>query len=75
MYKLEVASCEAVTWLDQNFVQSKADKFEDGLLSGDPQITSIILNINDVVLKSMALVKLLGVKIDNKITFHLHISD
>ncbi len=31
--------------------------------------------INDVVLTSTVLVKLIGVKIDKKLTFHLHISD
>ncbi len=72
--KLEVASCEAVTWFDQNYMQANADKFQVGLLSRDPQITSITLNINDV-LKRTALIKLLRVQIGNKLTFHLHISD
>ncbi len=41
-------------WFDQNCMQANAEKFQVGLLSRDPQITSIILNINYVVLKSTA---------------------
>ncbi len=73
--KIEVASSEGVTWFNQNCMQANAEKFQVGLLSGDPQITSITLNINYIVLNRTAVVKLLGVKIDNKLTFHLHISD
>ncbi len=59
--------------LSEEDMQVNADKFQDGLLSRDAQITSITLNINDIVLTNTALAKLLGVKIDNKLTFHLHI--
>ncbi len=74
MDKLKGAPCKTMIWFDQNCMQANADNFQVGLLSRDPQITSITLNINDVVLTSTALVKLLGIKIDNKLTFHLYIS-
>ncbi len=38
---LEVASCEVVTWFDQNCMQANADKFQVRLFSRNPQITNI----------------------------------
>jgi hypothetical protein len=68
--KLEVASCEAVTWFEENSMQANADKFQVSLLSRDPHVTSITLHINDVTLNNTDIVKLLGLKMDNKLTFH-----
>ncbi len=64
---LWITSCEAMTWFDKNCMQANADNCQVGLLSRDPQMTGITPNINDVVLTSTTL--LLGVKIDNKLTF------
>ena len=75
VHKLEAASCKAVEWFDDNCMQANADKFQVSVLSRDPHITSITLHINDVVLTSTDLVKLVGVKIDRGLTFHHHISD
>ncbi len=44
-------------------------------MSRDPTNTDIALQINNVTLKSTELVKLLGVKIDNKLNFHQNISE
>jgi hypothetical protein len=75
VHRLEAASRKAVEWFDDNCMQANADKFQVSVLSRDPNITSITLHINDVVLTSTDLVKLVGVKIDRGLTFHHHISD
>jgi hypothetical protein len=56
-------------------MQANAGKFQDGLLSRDPNVTSITLCINGIELTSEDLMKLLGIKIDNKLIFHDHVSD
>ncbi len=53
----------------------KADKFQVSIISKDTTISGITLQINDVILKGTELVNLLGATIENKLTFHQHISD
>ncbi len=56
-------------------MQTNANKFQVSIMSRDPTNTDIALQINNVTLKSTELVKLLGVKIDNKLNFHQNISE
>ncbi len=44
-------------------------------MSRDPIIRGITLQVHDVILKCTELLKPFGAKIDNKLTFHQHISD
>ncbi len=69
--KLEVASCQAVAWFEDNFMQVNVNKFQVSIMSRDPTNTDIALLINNVNLKSAELVKkLLGAQICNKLNFH-----
>ncbi len=73
--KLEVASREAVMGFDRNCMQADAEKVSSWLVVKRSSNHKYYPNINDVMLPCTALVKLLWIKIDYKLTFHLHISD
>ncbi len=47
-----------------NCIQANADKFQVRIMSRDPTITDIDLQIKNVTLKSTELVKLIGMKIE-----------
>ena len=69
-------SAEAIKWLKLNNMLVNPKKFQVLLLSRNGQLDSgTISNINNNNIKSSNWVKLLGIKIDNKLSFELHVSD
>ena len=73
---LEKESDVAITWLNENRMIANPEKFHSLIITKDKTDNSgIELTINNKSIKSEPCVKLLGIKIDNKLSFDLHISD
>ena len=73
---LEKESDVAITWLNENRMIANPEKFHSLIITKDKTDNSgIELTINNKSIKSEPYVKLLGIKIDNKLSFDLHISD
>lgn len=71
---LEVSSNESIEWFAHNFMQANASKFQVCLLSRNPLVKSLCLNVNGFTLQSEEIVKLLGIHIDNQLNFNYHVS-
>ena len=72
---LEGESDIAISWLNKNNMISNPDKFHSLILSNDRTDNSgIDIKIGQKSIKSESYVKLLGVRIDNKLNFNSHIS-
>ena len=66
----------AISWLINNNMIANPEKFHCIILTKNKADTSEIeVRISDKVIKSEPNVKLLGVTIDNKINFDLHVSN
>ena len=73
---LEKGGEEAIDWLSKNKMIPNPDKFKAIILKKDRSDTSNInLKIDNQVIKTGSSVELLGVKLDNKLSFRKHISD
>ena len=73
---LETESNIALVWLSNNNMIANPKKFHAIFVTKQRSETSNIeLNIGDKTIKSEPWVKLLGIKIDNKLNFDLHIFD
>ena len=72
-YKLENASKSAIHWFGVNFMKANPEKFQVALFSRDRDV-NLEINIDGIVVKNDAYVKLLGVTFDRKLTFNKHIS-
>lgn len=73
---LEKESEIALSWLNNNKMIANPNKFHSILLSRAKIDTSKLeINIGDRVIQSERSVKLLGVTIDDKLNFNLHISN
>ena len=68
---LENSSVKLLTWFTINRMKSNPDKYHF-LLTGKNELT---LNINQFQIKSSKLEKLLGIAIDNKLTFEKHVTN
>ena len=72
---LEKGGKEAIEWLNKNKMIPNPDKFKAIILKKNRTDTSnIILKIDDKEIKTAPWVKLLGVKLDNRLSFQDHIS-
>ena len=73
---LENESNVAITWLKQNSMLANPKKFQVLFLSRNERLMpSTELNINENTIKSSKWVKLLRVKLDNRLNFELNVSD
>ena len=68
---LENASDKLLIWFTNNKMQANPDKYHF-LLTGKNELT---LNINHIQIKSSKEEKLLGITIDNKLTFQTHVNN
>ena len=70
---LEHETSISITWLTNNSMIANPENFHFIILTKNKTENSAIeIRINDKVIKSERNVKLLGVKIDNKLNFNLH---
>ena len=73
---LEKEACVALTWLDRNEMIANPEKFHALLVKKDrSDTTGQSISFQGKTIKSEASVKLLGVNLDHKLNFDLHISD
>ena len=73
---LEHETSISIKWLTNNSMIANPEKFHFIILTKNKTDNSgIEIRINDKLIKSEQHVKLLGVKIDNKLNFNLHVSD
>ena len=73
---LETGGQEAIDWLTQNKMIPNPDKFKAIVLKRNRTDTSnISLKINNKEIKTSTWVKLLGIKLDNRLSFQLYISE
>ena len=73
---LEKGGEEAISWLTQNKMIANPDKFKAIILKKNRSDTSNInLKIDNKEIQTSTSVELLGVKLDNKLSFQKHISD
>ena len=73
-YLLEEATCTALNWFDQNEMQANPDKFQALLLGHLVDDTNIFFDINVLKIFPSDTVKLLGIHIDQSLSFHKHAS-
>ena len=74
IYKLKEISSLLLDWFDSNYLQANPKKFQ--FILHDKIIRNVPLSINESVdLKSQSEVKLLGIKIDAKLSFSQHINE
>ena len=65
-----------ISWLEKNNMIANPERFHSIIVTKNRKDTSDIkISIGEKVIKSEPWVKLLGVKIDNKLNFDLHIND
>ena len=73
---LESESNIAISWLRNNKMIANPDKFHSIIITKNRKDTANIdMRVGDQVIKTEQWVKLLGIKIDNKLNFDLHIND
>ena len=70
--KLEEASEQAVTWFKSNYMKANPSKFQAICLCRDNQ--QIQLKVENSIIESEPVVKLLGVHIDQNLNFNHHVS-
>ena len=72
---LETESQTAIKWFKLNEIIVSPEKFQATVVKKNPKMKdSYPLNINDLLINSENSVKLLGIEIDNKLSFEQHIS-
>lgn len=71
---LSAASEMAIEWFNQNRMRANAAKFQVAFFTRSNEINSITVKVNDEILCSQSSVKLLGLIIDDKLTFKQHVS-
>ena len=72
--KLEEGSNIALDWFDENHMKANISKFQSIILRPKGSISNVLFCISEHILKPIPCVKLLGVKIDDCLSFDDHIS-
>ena len=72
---LENASTIAIDWFNDNFMQANPSKFQAITLCGRNPNRDLVFQVNGATIPSLPEVKLLGVTIDNKLSFIPHVSN
>ena len=68
--------CEtAINWFKTNKMIVNPDKFQSMIISSKKDLSKSVLNINCVELTMESSVKLLVIKLENKLNFEKHISN
>jgi hypothetical protein len=70
---IETDTKNAIHWLNSNYMQANAGKFQAMILSRFN--CNINLKIDNIVIETTDHVKLLGVMVDNSLCFNLHVSN
>ena len=71
-FKLEEASNIAIKWFNDNFMKANPSKFQ-AICFGKNDL-SLKFTIANNIIKTEQIVKLLGVELDNKLSFNQHVS-
>ena len=71
---LEEATISALDWFESNEMQANPSKFQALLLGSDSKHLNTVFNLKGIDISPSASVNLLGIEIDNKLNFSLHIS-
>ena len=74
-HKLSQSSETAVQWFHENYMLANGEKFHCILLGPDRQPIDTTLTFNDITIESEHQVELLGIFIDDKLSFDKHISE
>ena len=69
---LEITANVIIDWYSNNSMKVNPDKFKTMIFGENERVN---LTFNDIPIKSMDEVKLLGIKIDKQLTFNSHVSD
>ena len=72
--KLEIEVDQAISWFEFNLMQANPKKFKFMLLNSSETETETNLKVRNTVIQSEDSVKLLGITIDNRLTFDKHIA-
>ena len=73
---LESESNITIDWFTKNEIIIKPDKFQTIIFDKNKSnLTNIPLTIDNQTIKSVPLVKFLGIHLDNNLNFNLHISN
>ena len=65
-----------MNWFKQNSLKANAEKFQSILISSRGcDVDGLMINVEKTIISSSEAMKLLGVKIDDKLNFTEHISD
>ena len=72
--KLEEGSNIALDWFDENHMKANISMFQSIILRPKGSISDVSFCISEHILKPIPCVKLLGVKIDDRLSFDDHIS-
>jgi len=70
--RLEMASNVAITWFSQNYMKTNPSKFQAICFSRNN--ISLDLNICNTIIKTDKTVKLLGIELDNRLSFTQHVT-
>ena len=74
--KLELPSAKAIEWMSNNHMIVNPSKFHAIILTKNPKgIVKTVLNIEEHLTKHEAEVDLLGIRIDQRLSFSRHISN
>ena len=72
---LENDSENAINWFSENQMFANPDKFQAILIKKGEEISGIPLKINNIIIESETNVILLGINIDNQLSFSKHIAN
>ncbi len=62
----------ALKWFEENHMKANADKFQCILVSKTPG-PDLCISLGDIVIEPSDTVDLMGIVIDDKLTFHSHV--
>ncbi len=74
-YKLRITSQTAIKWFKDHFMKANAPKFQVAFISRDKEIEGITINLEGVQLHNNLCTKLLGILVDQYLTFNHHVSE
>lgn len=73
-YRLEDCATMALSWFDKNHMRANAAKFQAIIIKARNTTETIEFCVSNEIIKPVSCVRLLGVYIDDKLTFEEHVS-
>ena len=73
--KLENVSNVMLKWFDENMMKANPEKFQYIIFNRNKKDGVNVINVNNVVIESSPVVKLLGVHVDYNLSFNYHIHE